>query len=117
MGLLYSSNKCGLAFGASIFGWRYEDLYLGINFLQDKTTSLSIRDNRNIVLGLRDAAPKGTRRTQCSLLSEPDNLCIVRELALSKVRVSIWGPFKHSSRPAVCRGQREVCSFFSCDVL
>lgn len=44
----------------SISSWCYEDLYLGINFLKDKTTSLSFGDNSNIVLGIWDTTPKGT---------------------------------------------------------
>lgn len=45
---------------ASIFRGCDEDLYLGINFLKDKTTDLSFGNNGNIVWGLGDAAPKGT---------------------------------------------------------
>ena len=44
----------------SIFRGCDEDLYLGINFLKDKTTHLSFENNGNIVWGLGDAAPKGT---------------------------------------------------------
>ena len=45
---------------ASIFRGCDEDLYLGINFLKDKTTGLSFGNNGNIVWELGDAAPKGT---------------------------------------------------------
>lgn len=71
---------------ASIFRGCDEDLYLGINFLKDKTTDLSFGNNGNIVWGLGDAAPKGTQRTECTLPIDPDNLCIVQELAPSEVR-------------------------------
>lgn len=46
---------------ASIFRGCYEDLYLGINFLKDKTTGLHFRDNSNTVLEFETLLLKALR--------------------------------------------------------
>lgn len=100
---------------ASIFLWCYEDLYLGINFLRDKTTSWSSAYNSNIVWGVWDTVPTCSHRTQCPLPIGADNSCIVWEPALSSQRgVSLGGPRKIKV-DLQSPGNRE--NFFFCDVL